>query len=513
MEETLARMRRDWDRRATEDHKLHIATGHAGSEEEFLASGLQDLQNIVLDGLVLSPSARTLEIGCGVGRLLLPLARRVEAAHGVDISRVMVEKSRAYAAGTPNVDISLTDGSLDRFADASLDFVFSFIVFQHIPERAPIRRYVEEAARVLKGGGVFRFQLDGRWWWKHERGGPDTYNGLKFSTRDARELLAGTPLAIVDEWGAEGHYYWVTARKAGEGAAVALRRREWDLPLLESLVRRLGSERPQEEAGEIVRGNASLRPRLLALVDRFSGAGDAAFVLEAYRALLGSALDEAGRAFHVAVLRKGFEDRAAMLDTITTSRGFLDIYRPHVPEVPWFVAFEILARLGQPLRSATFFELLGLLEPGIGGQTGANAVRAGYRAVLGYEPDEAALRHHLGAVEGHPDGRRLLLRELLASRRATERPVEEGEVARLPGESVPGEAERALRLLEEGRDLDDRLFVRLAYERVLLREADEGGEEFYLGKLRTSELSRAGLLRELLWSEEAQGLQTNRRGG
>ncbi len=512
-EDVLARMRADWDRRAAEDHKLHIATGHAGSEEVFLASGLQDLESVVLDGLVLSPTARTLEIGCGVGRLLLPLARQVQAAHGVDISPVMVRKSKDYTAETPNVDIALTDGSLARFEDASLDFVFSFIVFQHIPERAPIRRYVEEAARILKPGGVFRFQLDGRWWWKHERGGPDTYNGLKFSPRDVRELMAGTPLSIVDEWGADGHYYWITARKAGEGAAISLLKRDWDVPLLESLLRRLGSKRPEEDAGGIRHGTASLRPRLLALVDRLSGTGDAAFVLEAYRALLGGALDEAGRAFHVEILRKGFEDRAALLDTITTSRGFLDMYRPHGSEVPWFVAFEVLARLGLPPRPATIPELLGLLEPGLEGQTGADAVRFGFRAVLGYEPDEAALRHHLAAVENHPDGRRLMLRELLASRRAPKPPAQEDEAARLPGESAPGEAERALRLLEEGHDLEDRLFVRLAYERILQREADASGEEFYLGKLVSSELSRAGLLRELLWSEEAQGLQTNRRGG
>ena len=356
-EDVLARMRADWDRRAAEDHKLHIATGHAGSEDVFLASGLQDLESVVLDGVVLAPSAETLEIGCGVGRLLLPLARRAARAYGVDISPVMVGKSKDYTAGTPNVDISLTDGSLGRFADASLDFVFSFIVFQHIPERAPIRRYVEEAARVLKAGGVFRFQVDGRWW-KHEPHGPDTYDGLRFAPSDLRDLLQGTPLEIVDEWGADGHYYWLTTRKAGQGAAVSLRKRDWDVPLLESLLRRLGSERPQEQAGEIRCGNASLRPRLLALVDRLSGRDDGAFVLEAYRTLLGSALDETGRAFHVRILRKGYEDRGAMLDAITTSRGFLDVYRPHVPEVPWFVAFEVLMRLGRAPRLASFFDLL-----------------------------------------------------------------------------------------------------------------------------------------------------------
>ena len=155
--DALSRMRGDWDRRAEKDHKLHIATGHAGSEETFRASGAQDLDAIVLDGVVLDPSAEILEIGCGVGRLLVPLAERVAVAHGVDISPVMIGKAKEYAAGAPNVKTALTDGSLAHLENESLDFVFSFIVFQHIPGRAPIRRYVEEAMRVLKPGGVFRF--------------------------------------------------------------------------------------------------------------------------------------------------------------------------------------------------------------------------------------------------------------------------------------------------------------------------------------------------------------------
>jgi SAM-dependent methyltransferase len=502
-DDTLARMRGDWDRRATEDHKLHIATGHAGSEQDFLASGLQDLEGVVLDGVVLSRSAEALEIGCGVGRLLLPLALRIRAAHGVDISPVMVAKSKAYTAGTPNVGTALTDGSLSAFADSSLDFVFSFIVFQHIPDRTPIRRYVEETARVLKSGGAFRFQLDGRWWWKHGERGPDTYNGVKFSSSDARALLAGTPLAIVDEWGAEGHYYWITTRKTGEGAAVSLRRRDWDVPLLESLLRRLGSKRARDEAGEMSRGTPSLRPHLLALVNRFSAADETSFVVETYRVLLGRPLDEAGRKFHVEILRKGLEDRAALLDTITTSRGFLDLVRPHVPDVPWFVACEILMHLGLPPRPAAFFELVDLVEAALDGRPDAEAVRFSFRTLLGHEPDEEGLRHRLSLVESHADGRRLMVRELLVSRKSPEPPARENSGApRLPGESVPGESRRAVAVLEEAPNLDDRAFVRLAYRQVLCREADAGGEEFYLGKVASGELSRAAFLRELLWSDE-----------
>jgi SAM-dependent methyltransferase len=504
--DALSRMRGDWDRRAEEDHKLHIATGHAGSEETFRASGAQDLDAIVLDGVVLDPTAEILEIGCGVGRLLIPLASRLTVAHGVDISPVMIEKSKEYLSGIPNVKTALTDGSLAHIANESLDFVFSFIVFQHIPERVPIRRYVEEAARVLKPGGVFRFQVDGRWWWKHAEGGPGTYNGVKFSPKDVSALLEGTPFAVVDTWGAEGHYHWVTARKSGEGAAASARPRGWDLHLFASLLRRLGSLRPKRAAERIRTGDDSLRPHLLRLVKRLSDADDSTFVAEAYRALLGRTLDDAGRAFHVAILEKGFEDRAALLDTITTSRGFLDLYRPFVPEVPWFLACEIFMRLGKAPRTAYFFELVEAGTSPLEGRPPRDAIASGFETILGFEADEAALRHYLPPVEEHPDGHRLLIRELLSNRSdAAPRSTKVPRANLLPGESAPGEAALAVNVLSEGRGAaDDGAFVRLAYERLFGRAADADGESFYLGKLAEGELSRAGLVRELLWSDEGR---------
>ncbi len=426
-------------------------------------------------------------------------------AHGVDISPVMIEKSKIYSADTPNVRTALTNGTFAYLADASLDFVFSFIVFQHIPDRAPIRRYVEEAARVLKPGGVFRFQLDGRWWWKHHDGGPDTYQGVKFSPEDVSALLAGTPFSIVDEWGAEGHYHWITARKAGDGAAASIRPRGWDLPLFGSLLERLGSRAPEEDAARIRDGTESLRPHLLGLVQRLSKADPAAFVTEAYRVLLGSTLDEKGRAFHVSILERGFEDRAALLDTVATSRGFLDLYRPFVPEIPWFAACEIFTRLGEAPRPGDFFDLVRAATSRLEGRPPADAIAFGFRAVLGFEPDERALRHHLSLVEERLDGYRLFVRELLSSRTFPVPPTEGvSHASLLPGESAPGEAARAMEVLDEGREREDRAFVRLAYERVFGRAADADGEEFYLDKISRGELSRPAFLRELLWSEEGR---------
>ncbi len=240
-------------------------------------------------------------------------------------------------------------------------------------------------------------------------------------------------------------------------------------------------------------------------MQRLSAADPATFVLEASRAVLGSDLDDAGRAFHTSILEKRLEDRAALLDTITTSRGFLDLYRPFVPEVPWFAACEIFMRLGEAPRTASFFELVTAATSRLEGRLPPDAVAFGFKTILGFEADEEALRHHLSLVEGHPDGYRLFVRELLSSRKFPAPPTTEvPHAALLPGESAPGEAARAKEILDEGHGCDDRAFVRLAYERVFGRAADADGEAFYLGKLSRGELSRPVFLRELLWSEEVR---------
>lgn len=78
--------------------------------------------------------ARTLDFGCGVGRLLMPLARRSVASVGVDISPSMIEEAKVNvsAADLNNVSFSISD---DEFKNVSgyFSFVHSYIVFQHIP--------------------------------------------------------------------------------------------------------------------------------------------------------------------------------------------------------------------------------------------------------------------------------------------------------------------------------------------------------------------------------------------
>src|SRR5262249_7947695 len=162
---------------------------------------------------------------------------------GVDISREMVTRAREALAGRGNIEVFPTSGRLKPMSNASLDLVFSFIVFQHIPSKRAVIRYIREASRVLRGGGVFRFQVDGRPRAKDSRA--DSWLGIWFEPRELAMHLFAAKLEIVSSWGEGTHYYWVTARRMpqpGRPATVAVRcwKREWRSERLRALLERMG---------------------------------------------------------------------------------------------------------------------------------------------------------------------------------------------------------------------------------------------------------------------------------
>jgi len=77
---------------------------------------------------------RCLDFGCGVGRLMVPLAGRFERAVGVDVSPSMLAEARRNAGrfGLTNVEFAESDDRLSKVA-GGFDFIHSFIVMQHIP--------------------------------------------------------------------------------------------------------------------------------------------------------------------------------------------------------------------------------------------------------------------------------------------------------------------------------------------------------------------------------------------
>jgi ubiquinone/menaquinone biosynthesis C-methylase UbiE len=203
-------MRSDWERRARENAPFYICTTAAETAEAFAASGERDLAEQVIDGLPVSPDWEVLEIGCGIGRILKPLSARVARAVGVDLSDEMVRRGRQYCADRGNVELHRTDGSLARFADAEFDFVFSHIVFQHLPRKAYVDRYLREAARVLKPGRFLRVQVDGRTRQFFRRWVADSWSGVVFSARELARRLERAGFRVTEVRGPGTQYLRAT---------------------------------------------------------------------------------------------------------------------------------------------------------------------------------------------------------------------------------------------------------------------------------------------------------------
>ena len=195
-------MRADWELRARQNAPFYICTTAAETPEAFAASGERDLVEKVIDGLPLRPDWRALEIGCGVGRLLKPLSERVACAVGVDLSKEMIALGRDYCVGRPNIELHRTDGSLDFLVDEQFDFVFSHIVFQHLPRKRYVERYLREAHRVLKTGGILRVQVDGRSRQFFRRWVADSWSGVVFSARELSRRLERAGFRVTELKGA-----------------------------------------------------------------------------------------------------------------------------------------------------------------------------------------------------------------------------------------------------------------------------------------------------------------------
>jgi SAM-dependent methyltransferase len=324
------RMRNAWDRRARKNARRFIECGHSGSDDDFWSSGRRDLDDLVLKGLTLDPSAAALEIGCGIGRLLRPLSERIAQATGVDISGEMIRIGRAALADRPNVRLERTDGDLSGVADHSLDLVYSHIVFQHVPARAAISRYFAEAARVLRPGGVFRFQVDGRRgrWYPF----PDTWHGVRYAAGALRQEIGAVGFEIVDLTGEGTQYMWVTARRSGDGGsetrAVQVERRRWDVDALDRLLSRLGRS-PSAERGRVESGAVTLKALSGDWLERHDSGSPAEFVAAAYRTVLGRDPDAEGLAFYAGQIEGGLP-REEMLDCLLASPELDRTLRPTV---------------------------------------------------------------------------------------------------------------------------------------------------------------------------------------
>lgn len=167
MNRLVEQMKSDWDRRAEQDAHYYVAFSHKNQDlEGFLASANDAIRRIRQEFIRLSHQRESggpslLEIGCGVGRLIYFLCKDASSITGVDISGEMISRARALLKGIDNVSLyALEDNNLSCIPDESIDFIYSYAVFQHLPSRELMFRYFDEARRVIRPNGIFTFQIN-----------------------------------------------------------------------------------------------------------------------------------------------------------------------------------------------------------------------------------------------------------------------------------------------------------------------------------------------------------------
>ena len=160
-------MSRDWDARARKNAFHYIASWRKEWDlGSFIASGEEDFERLVIPILVrcnLPPTGKCmLELGCGAGRMTSSFAKRFEHVYAFDLSREMLSRARRMHTTQKNILWLLSNGAdLSCVASDSMDFVFSYLVLQHLPEETLTLQYIREMLRVLRAGGVFLFQFNG----------------------------------------------------------------------------------------------------------------------------------------------------------------------------------------------------------------------------------------------------------------------------------------------------------------------------------------------------------------
>lgn len=206
----VTRMREYWDERARRNAPWYVDTSIDFSRpdmDRFFETGRRIVAE-ALDEAPAEPRSRHLavEIGSGLGRVCLALADRFDRVVGLDVSPEMVGRARRLVEHD-RVRFEVNDGqTMALVGDGDADLVLSFTVFQHIPRVTLIRRYLTEAGRVLRPGGLLVFQWNNtpgalRWRLRREVLSALQRVGLgrEEHGRNAAEFLGSrVPLAVIE---------------------------------------------------------------------------------------------------------------------------------------------------------------------------------------------------------------------------------------------------------------------------------------------------------------------------
>lgn len=98
-------------------------------------------------------SAKVLDLGCGTGRITIPIAQKAHEVTGLDISSEMISKLRERVEKLNlKIELHLADMEQLPFENDSFDVITCVLSLMHLPVESRQSVFIE-AGRVLKPGG------------------------------------------------------------------------------------------------------------------------------------------------------------------------------------------------------------------------------------------------------------------------------------------------------------------------------------------------------------------------
>lgn len=142
----------------------------AAHRAEFFATGRAEIAHRMdilerLYGEV--PSGTAVDFGCGVGRLVVPLADRYRHVIGIDVSPAMIAEAQRNCAAHGVANVSFSASPLDL--PDRVDLVHSSLVLQHIPTAHGMTLIGQLLDRLGPGGiAALQMPLARRLGWRRE---------------------------------------------------------------------------------------------------------------------------------------------------------------------------------------------------------------------------------------------------------------------------------------------------------------------------------------------------------